>query len=498
MTNLGKSHRILFMSTLAFTICFAVWMFNGVLVTFLVDNQVFKWTPVQIGWLMAIPPLTGSILRLNAGIWTDKYGGKITMSTVLFLCAIPMFLVSRANSFIEFALCAFGFGLAGNAFSIGIAYVSLWYPKNWQGRALGIFGVGNAGAAVTTLVAPSLLKNLTSNGTNIEGWRQLPVIYAGALVVMGILFLLFTENKKSENVQGKSFSELVKPLKEVRVWRFGLYYYLVFGCFVALSQWLVPYFLNLYNVSLITAGLFASIFSVPAGVIRALGGWMSDKYGARSVMYWTLGSSVIICLLLSIPKMEIDTPGKGIMAKKNGTVTFVSDSLIKVDNVEYPLIKMKKDNEANSDKFSILPTSKMWQEPVVKVGDQVKKKQLLAKGITHISFQANMWIALIFIFIIGFWWGIGKAAVYKHIAEYYPKNVGAVGGMVGLIGGLGGFFTPIILGYLLDWTGMWTSMWIYLFVISVTCLWWMHRVITKMRDEAAPETKQKIEKPINQ
>jgi NNP family nitrate/nitrite transporter-like MFS transporter len=186
------------------------------------------------------------------------------------------------------------------------------------------------------------------------------------------------------------------------------------------------------------------------------------------------------------------------MAKKNGTVTFVSDSLIKVDNVEYPLIKMKKDNEANSDKFSILPTSKMWQEPVVKVGDQVKKKQLLAKGTTHISFQANMWIALIFIFIIGFWWGIGKAAVYKHIAEYYPKNVGAVGGMVGLIGGLGGFFTPIILGYLLDWTGMWTSMWIYLFIISVACLWWMHRVITKMRDEAAPETKQKIEKPINQ
>ncbi|GAB4199784.1 MAG: hypothetical protein Fur0023_02420 [Bacteroidia bacterium] len=484
------------MSTLAFTICFAVWMFNGVLVTFLVDNQIYKWTPVQIGWLMAIPPLTGSIFRLNAGIWTDKYGGKITISTLLFLCAIPMYLLSHANSFVEFALCGFGFGLAGNAFSMGIAYVSLWYPKNWQGRALGIFGVGNAGAAVTTMIAPSLLKQLTNNGANLEGWRNLPVIYAAALVVMGILFFLFTENKKSQKAEGKSFAELVKPLKEVRVWRFGLYYYLVFGCFVALSQWLVPYFLNLYNVSLVTAGIFASIFSIPAGVIRALGGWMSDKFGARSVMYWTLGSSVIFSLFLCIPKMEIDTPGKGIMAKKAGTVTFVSDTLIKVDDAEYKLVKKKEVDKSKSEGFSVFPSSTMWQEPVVKVGDVVKKKQLLVKGTTHISFQANMWIALVFIFIIGFWWGIGKAAVYKHIAEYYPNDVGAVGGMVGLLGGLGGFISPIIFGYLLDATGMWTSMWPFLFAIGLISLLWMHRVITKMRDEIAPETKQKIEKPF--
>lgn len=494
VVNLGKSHRMLFMSTLAFTVCFAVWMFNGVLVSFLVDNQVYKWTPVQIGWLMAIPPLTGSIFRLNAGIWTDKYGGKFTISILLFLCAIPMYLLSYANSFVEFALCGFGFGLAGNAFSMGIAYVSLWYPKNWQGRALGIFGVGNAGAAVTTMIAPTLLKKLTHGGTYLEGWRQLPVIYAISLVVMAVLFLIFTENKKSQVAVNKSFTQMIKPLKDIRVWRFGLYYYLVFGCFVALSQWLVPYFLNLYNLSLVTAGIFASIFSIPAGLIRALGGWMSDKFGARSVMYWTLGSSVLFSLFLSIPKMEIDTPGKGVMAKKEGQVVFVSDTLIKVDNIEYPVVK--KTINKNVNNFDILPSKQLWQEPIVKVGDTIKKKQLLAKGITHISFQANMWVALVFIFIVGFWWGIGKAAVYKHIAEYFPHDVGAVGGMVGLIGGLGGFVSPIIFGYLLEWTGMWVSMWPFLFAISLVCLLWMHRVITRMRDEAAPATKEKIEKPI--
>ena len=72
----AKSHKVLFLNTLAFTVCFAVWMFNGVLVTFLADNQVFDWGPIEIGWLMGIPVLTGSIFRLPAGMLTDKFGGK--------------------------------------------------------------------------------------------------------------------------------------------------------------------------------------------------------------------------------------------------------------------------------------------------------------------------------------------------------------------------------------------------------------------------------------
>jgi NNP family nitrate/nitrite transporter-like MFS transporter len=133
--------------------------------------------------------------------------------------------------------------LVGTSFSIGIAYTSVWYPKNWQGTALGIFGAGNAGAAVTTLMAPSLLNKLTHSGTLLENWRILPKIYAVSLLIMGIIFLIFTENKKSNQAQ-KSLTKLLAPLKQVRVWRFGLYYFLVFGCFVALSQWRGPYYLN--------------------------------------------------------------------------------------------------------------------------------------------------------------------------------------------------------------------------------------------------------------
>ncbi|HWR34139.1 MAG TPA: MFS transporter [Chitinophagaceae bacterium] len=488
----ATSHRILFFNTLSFTVCFAVWMFNGVLVAFLVDNQLFKWSPVEIGWLLAIPVLTGSIFRLHGGIWTDKYGGKWMMGGLLLLCSIPMFLVSYANSFTAFALCSLGFGLAGTGFSIGIASTSMWYPKEWQGRALGIFGMGNFGAGITTLVAPTLLKKLTDNGTNLEGWRQLPKIYAAVLVIIAIIFLLFTKNKKSEAAKGKSFIKMIAPLKQVRVWRFGLYYYLVFGCFVALSQWLVPYYVNMYSVSLVTAGLLATIFSMPSGLIRALGGWLSDKVGARKVMYWIFVASCVICFFLIIPQMEIQSPGKGILAKRNGTVGFVSDSMIKIDDLNYPL-DVKKSIEDSKSGFSVFPTKRTWQEPNVKVGDLVKKKQLVAKGTTHINFQANIWIATFLIFLVGIVWGIGKAAVYKHIPNYFPNDVGAVGGMVGVLGGLGGFFSPIIFGYLLQGTGLWTSMWIFLWAVSILCLWWMHHIITRMRDKAAPHTKGKFE-----
>lgn len=474
-----KSHKILFFNTLAFTFCFGTWMINGVLVTYLIENQVFDWGPIEVGWLMGIPVLTGSIFRLPVGILTDKYGGKPVFTGLLLLCSIPLFLLSQANSFTTFVLCSFGFGLAGTGFAVGIAFTSVWYPKHWQGTALGIFGAGNAGAGFTTMVGPSLLNYMTNNNTNIEGWRNFPVFYALAMIFIAVLFFIFTENKKPVN-NNKNLKQLLSPLKNVRVWRFGFYYFLVFGCFVAFSQWLVPYFTNVYALSLVMAGLLASLFSIPSGVIRALGGWLSDKLGARRVMYWVLGSSIVFSIILSVPKMDVFSPGKGVMAKKSGVITSVSDKLIVVGKTEYKLTQKNNQSENLDEKTLILPTKDMWQTPIVAAGDTVKRNQLLAKGSTRIFFQANVWVFTLFVFLIGIAWGIGKAAVYKHIPNYFPTEVGVVGGMVGVIGGLGGFFCPILFGYLLEWTGLWTSSWMLMFFISAVCLFWMHQVVKNL------------------
>ena len=129
----------------------------------------------------------------------------------------------------------------------------------------------------------------------------------------------------------------------------------------------------------------------------------------------------------------------------------------------------------------------------MEVGQQVKKKELLAKGVTRIFFQANVWIFAVFVILLGSIWGIGKAAVYKLIPDYFPEEVGVVGGMVGVLGGLGGFFCPIIFGYLLEWTGLWTSCWMFMFALSLVCLLWMHLTVQKMMREKHPEDMQKIE-----
>ena len=486
--SLSQSHKILFLNTLAFTVCFACWTLNGVLVTFLVDNGIFHWSVVQVGWLLGIPILTGSIMRLPIGILTDKFGGKYVFSLLLLLSSIPLFLLPYADSFFMFALLSFFFGMVGTSFAVGIGYTSIWYPKEWQGRALGIFGMGNAGAAITTFLAPSLLNHFSINDPQ-NGWKILPVIYAVSLVIIGIAFLIFTQNKKPEN-NTKTVSQMLVPLKSARVWRFGAYYFLVFGCFVAYSQWLLPNFMNVYQTSLVMGGLFATMFSLPSGVIRAFGGYLSDKFGARKVMYWVLGSSVILSALLAIPKMEITTTGPGVLATKKGTITAVTNDKIKIGETDFPVAQKKENNAENA----IFPTSTSWQQVVVAENQSVKKKELLAKGITVIKFDANMWVFLVLVILIGISWGIGKAAVYKHIPEYFPNEVGVVGGMVGMIGGLGGFFGPIIFGYLLTATGIWSSSWIFILLFSTGCLVWMHYAITKSVSKKQPTPIKTIEK----
>lgn len=472
--SLSQSHKILFLNTVAFTVCFACWTLNGVLVTFLVDNGIFHWNVIQVGWLLGIPILTGSIMRLPIGILTDKFGGKYVFSLLLLLSSVPLFLLPYADSFLMFAILSFFFGMVGTSFAVGIGYTSIWYPKEWQGRALGIFGMGNAGAAITTFLAPSLLNHFSADDPQ-NGWKILPVMYAVSLVVIGIAFLIFTQNKKPEN-NTKTVSQMLVPLKSARVWRFGAYYFLVFGCFVAYSQWLLPNFMNVYQTSLVMGGLFATMFSLPSGVIRAFGGYLSDKFGARKVMYWVLSSSVILSALLSIPKMEITTTGPGVLATKKGTITAVTNDKIKMGKTDFTVAQKKENTSENA----IFPTKTSWQQVVVEQNQTVKKKELLAKGITVIKFDANMWVFLILVILIGISWGIGKAAVYKHIPEYFPNEVGVVGGMVGMIGGLGGFFGPIIFGYLLTATGIWSSSWIFILIFSTACLIWMHYTITQV------------------
>ena len=498
------SWKMLFFNTLAFTICFAAWMMNGVLITFLVDNDLYKWGPVEMSWLIAIPVLSGAIFRLPLGVATDKYGGRWVYGLLLICSAVPMFFVSRCDSLFSFTLAGLGFGFTGTSFAIGIAYTSVWFSRSRQGTALGIFGAGNAGAALTAIFAPQVLTRLTNNGENLEGWRTLPMLYAALLAVMGVIFLLFTKKRLPVGSATKSMKQRLEPLRHARVWRFGLYYFFVFGGFVALAQWLIPYYVNAYGMTVAMAGLLTAANTLPSGVIRALGGWVSDRFGARAVMYWVFGICLVCCALMIVPQMDIRSPGSGIMAKRAGTVTSVDSTGLTIDTgsgeARYALKRsagpIVSDEERRSG-LLIWPRSQTWQEPVVEVGQEIKKRQLVARGVTEVFFQANVWIFTGLSLILGATMGVGKAAVYKHIPDYFPNDVGVVGGIVGVLGGLGGFVLPIVFGYLLRGTGLWTSCWMVFLVVVAVSLGWMHLVVRRIMREHAPEIIAKLEDDTN-
>jgi NNP family nitrate/nitrite transporter-like MFS transporter len=196
-------------------------------------------------------------------------------------------------------IAGLGVGLAGGSFAVGVAYVSPFFPPQKQGTALGIFGAGNVGAAVTKFAAPFVLI--------AWGWQAVAQIWAVGLALMAIVFWFTTTDdpafrlRREGKVASKSLAQEFAPLKNVQVWRFSLYYFFAFGGFVALSLWLPRYLVGVYGFNLATAGMVAAAYSIPGSIFRAFGGVVSDKKGARSVMYVMFAVAAVATLILSLP-----------------------------------------------------------------------------------------------------------------------------------------------------------------------------------------------------
>ena len=297
--------RALALSTISFTVCFSIWTIFSILGVQIKQDLALNDT--QFGLLVATPILTGALSRLILGIWTDQYGGRIVMTLTMLLSAISTYLLSSVKTYEMFLVAALGVGLAGGAFAVGITYISTWYEKEKQGTALGIFGVGNVGAAITNFGAPLIMVAL--------GWHGLTKTYAIILFVTAILFFLFAKDdpklvaRKAKKEKPRSFLQQLQPLKKLQVWRFSLYYFFVFGAFVALALWLPRYYVGVYGLDIKTAGMLAAAYALPGSSFRALGGWISDKIGARAVMYWTFIGGVGCCFFMSYPSTQYIVEG---------------------------------------------------------------------------------------------------------------------------------------------------------------------------------------------
>lgn len=295
-TQTYKAWSIVIASTFSFTICFMIWMMFAVIGIPIKDMLSLNET--QFGLLIAMPVLTGSLIRLPMGMWTDRFGGRIVFFILMLSTVIPIWLISYATAYWQFLVLSLFVGVAGGSFTVGIAYCARWFPKNRQGLAMGIFGAGNTGAAVTKLVAPLIVVAF--------GWAYVPQVYAVLMLVTAIIFWFFTFTDPSHKVESTlTIRQQLVVLKDPRVWRYSQYYSIVFGGYVALSLWMTKYYIAEYGFDLKTAALMAVCFSLPGGVLRALGGYFSDRYGAHTVTWWVLWISLICLFFLSYPPTEI-------------------------------------------------------------------------------------------------------------------------------------------------------------------------------------------------
>jgi len=407
----GLRRRVLWLSTIAFTLLFNVWLMLGVLGISV--RRDLGLDDSQLEWLIAAAILSGAILRLNFGIWADRYGGRRVMGLLLLGCAIPTYLFGQATTYTQLLACAILYGIAGNSFSAGVSWNSAWFPQQLKGRALGIFGSGNVGAAGTKLLivlVPGVLTAVPVAGYLFGlvpgGWRFVPTVYAGLLILMGLVVFYFCPKPDLKPGQGRPLRQTLLPLQHVRVWRFGLYYVVVFGAYVALSAWLPKFYVDTFGVSLSSAALMTATFILPAGLLRPLGGYVSDRWGPRGVTYAVFITMTAVLIALLVPSRSLGLLGfAGLM------------------------------------------------------------------------------------FILACAMGIGKASVYKYIPDYFPNDVGAVGGVVGMLGALGGFFLPPAFGALGRWSGSPQVAFVALLALTVWSLAWLHLAVVRLRATSAVQSK---------
>ena len=396
-TEKYKRYAVLVSSTVSFTVCFMIWMMLAV-VGIPIKKQLGL-SETEFGFLAALPVLSGSLIRVPLGIWTDKFGGRIVMFVLMLLSVPTIFAMQYATQYWQFLIIGLVMGLAGGSFSVGTPYVARWFPKEQQGLAMGVFGAGNAGSAVNKFIAPALIA--------AGGWTLVPNVYAGIMLVTAIAFWFFSYHDPKHLVSSKaSLKQQLLLLKEPGVLRYSQYYSVVFGGYVALALWMTKYYIDEYGVSMQSAAFLAACFSLPGGVLRALGGWLSDKYGAYKVTWGVMWVLWVCFFILSYPNTDFVIHG--------------------------------------------------------------------GKGDISLNIHLNVVVFTVLMFTAGIAMAVGKASVFKFVANDYPDNIGAVSGAVGLAGGMGGFLLPIMFGALLDWSGVRSTAFMLLYGCTCVSLICMH------------------------
>ncbi len=298
MTN-RESNKQLFLATVGFAVAFAIWGLISGLATLL--HSELGLSASQVSLMVAIPVLLGSLGRIPMGLLTDRYGGRFMFTALLVFCFLPPLALALNHSYNALLLIGFFMGLAGSSFAIGVAFVSLWFPAEKQGTALGIYGIGNIGQSVAVYFGPVLALRF--------GIPTTLILFGLLALAWGVVFGIWSRNS-SRTAAPKTLDQSLTVLKTERLsWVLSLFYFLTFGGFVALGSYLPTLLHDTFNLSPQDAGARTAGFIILATLSRPVGGWLADRVGGEKLLIGVFSGIALLAWLMVLPSMISFTIG---------------------------------------------------------------------------------------------------------------------------------------------------------------------------------------------
>ncbi len=269
-------------ATLAFTVNFWAWSLLSPLAPRYQD--LLRLSPLAVSVMVAVPVVVGSLGRVPLGALTDRYGGRVVFALLSFVSIAPVVFLAFATAYPALLAGGLLLGLAGASFAVGVPFVSAWFPPERRGFALGVYGVGNVGTAISSFVTPRVASS--------AGRPWAFGIVAVALAAIGLAFLVVGRDAPGRPRATQPFSARFAAALRLPVARdLAILYAITFGGFVAFGVYLPTFLKNVYKLTATAtdAASRAAGFVLLATAARPLGGWLADRVSGVSVLLWALG-----------------------------------------------------------------------------------------------------------------------------------------------------------------------------------------------------------------
>jgi MFS transporter, NNP family, nitrate/nitrite transporter len=265
--------RNLALATASFLLCFSAWGMLAPLAPKLEDSLGLSNTQTAV--MIAVPVVLGSLLRIPMGILTDRYGGRGVFTGMLLYCALPPLLVGVADSYAMLLFAGLLLGVSGAAFAVGVPFVSEWYAPERQGQALGLYGIGTAGTAISAWTVPALNDGLSREAAGI--------IYSLVLLAFAGVWWASARNAPDHRPRTTPYGRVLRS--GAVLWQLALFYFVAFGGFVAMALYLPKLLTDWFGYSQTGAGARAAGFVIVAALVaRPLGGRWADRFGGQRIL----------------------------------------------------------------------------------------------------------------------------------------------------------------------------------------------------------------------